>query len=84
MDMVVMALFDVQAQAFHRPIFVPSRGVGVRMVSDEANRQAADNVMYQHPADFRFFELGFWSDSSGLFTSHALPELVVDVSALRS
>ena len=29
-NMIVLAVFDMQAQAFHRPMFVQSRGVGVR------------------------------------------------------
>lgn len=84
MDTVVLAVYDVQAQAYHKPIFVPSRGVGVRMCSDECNRQAQDNVLYQHPEDFRLFELGTWDEASGLFTCHNVPELVCDVSSLRT
>lgn len=83
MRMVLLSVFDVQAQAFMRPIFVAARGVGVRMVTDEVNRSAPDNLMFHHPEDFRVFELGSWDDSSGLFSVHALPELVADCSSLR-
>lgn len=82
--MVVMAVFDVQSQAFMRPLFVAARGAGMRIVQDEVNRVAQDNVLYQHPADFRLFELGLFDDSSGLFELHALPSLVADCSSLKT
>lgn len=84
MDTFVLALLDVQAQAFNRPIFVPSVGVGIRMVSDEVNRHAADNVLFNHPQDFRLFELGVWDEKTGLFTCHAQPKLVADCSAMKA
>lgn len=81
--MIVMSVFDVQAQAFGRPLFVASRGVGVRMVRDEVNRAAEGNAMYGYPQDFRLFELGTFDEHTGLFTCHKLPELVIDCAALR-
>lgn len=79
----VLAVFDVQAQAFQRPIFVPSVGFATRMLVDEVNRAAQDNLLYQHPEDFRLFELGEWDESSGLFVCHALPSLICDCVALK-
>ena len=84
MNMIVLAVFDMQAQPFHRPMFVQSRGVGVRAVTDEVNRAAQDNLLHQHPEDFRLFELGEWSEHTGLFTTHQLPVLVVDCSTLKA
>lgn len=84
MRMIVLAVFDVQSQSFARPIFVASRGVGSRMLADEINRAAQDNVMYMHPEDFRLFELGEFDDQSGLFVCHQLPQLVVDCSSLKT
>lgn len=82
--LVVIAVFDVQAAAFHRPIFVATRGVGVRMISDEINRGDPNNLLHQHPSDFRVFELGTFDEQTGLFECHRLPELVVDGTALVS
>lgn len=78
----VCAVFDVQSQAFARPLFVAAKGVAVRMVADEVNRAAADNLMYQHPEDFRLFELGSWDENTGLFAA-AQPLLIVDCVSLR-
>ncbi|UDN67698.1 nonstructural protein [robinz microvirus RP_96] len=78
-----MAIFDVQAQAFHRPMFVQSRGVGLRATADEVNRATSDNLLYQHPEDFRLFELGEFDDATGLFSCHTLPALVADANSLK-
>lgn len=83
MKMKVIAVFDVQSQAFMRPMFVAAIGAGTRMVQDEVNRAAPDNLLYQHPQDFRVFELGEWDDQSGLFSLAELPRLVTDCSALK-
>lgn len=83
MKMIVCCVMDVQAQAFMQPMFVQSKGVALRMVGDEVNRQAPENLLFQHPEDFRLFELGEWDNATGLFECHAQPELVVDASALK-
>lgn len=80
---IVLAVFDVQAQSFGQPIFVPAKGVGIRTVADEVNRPAPDNILFQHSADFRLFELGEWDDATGIFKCHQLPVLVVDCSTLK-
>lgn len=82
MIICVLSVYDVKAMAFGRPMFVPTRGVGIRMLTDEVNRKVADNLMSAHPEDFRVFELGTFDDASGLFQCHKVPELVVECSAL--
>lgn len=63
----IVAVFDAAANAFARPIFVPSVGIAMRSFTDEVNRSAADNEMYKHPQDFRLFELGRYDDATGMF-----------------
>lgn len=84
MKMLVLAIFDVKAEAFMRPIFVASKGVGIRLVADEANRNAPENLLFHHPEDFRLFELGEWDDCSGLWSGLPLPSLIADLTALKS
>lgn len=79
----VISVFDVQAQTFAQPMFVAAMGVGVRMVADEVNRAADDNLLYRHPQDFRLFELGEWDDQSGVCKFHAQPVLVQDLSTFQ-
>lgn len=81
--LVVVSLLDVQAQAFGRPIFYPAKGAALREIGDEVNRNDSKNMLFQHPQDFRVFELGSWDEQTGIFTCHAQPLLLVDCSALK-
>lgn len=84
MKMVVMAVFDVQAQMFQRPFFVATQGVGMRLVADEVNRGQQDNMLWLHPEDFRLFVLGSFDDNSGLFEAAGLPDLVCDCKSFKA
>jgi len=67
---------DRAADAYGRPMFVPSTGVAIRSFSDEINRNNADNQLYNHPDDFDLYELGQFDDNTGLFTLHEQPKLL--------
>jgi len=67
---------DRAADAFGRPMFVPSTGVAIRSFSDEINRNNADNQLYNHPDDFDLYELGSFDDNTGLFSLHEQPKLL--------
>lgn len=63
----VVAVWDSAAQAFGRPLFVPSVGVALRSFTDEVNRKAPDNAMNQHYADFELYELCSFNEEAGEF-----------------
>jgi len=67
---------DRAADAFGRPMFVPSTGVAIRSFSDEINRNNAENQLYNHPDDFDLYELGQFDDNTGLFALHDQPKLL--------
>jgi len=67
---------DRAADAFGRPMFVPSTGVAIRSFSDEINRNNAENQLYNHPDDFDLYELGQFDDNTGCFTLHEQPKLL--------
>jgi len=67
---------DRAADAFGRPMFVPSTGVAIRSFSDEINRNNAENQLFNHPDDFDLYELGQFDDNTGLFTLHEQPKLL--------
>lgn len=67
---------DRAADAFGRPMFVPSTGVAIRSFSDEINRNHAENQLYNHPDDFDLYELGQFDDNTGLFSLHDQPKLL--------
>jgi len=73
MIQLIFSVKDRAADAFGRPLFVPSAGLAIRSFSDEVNRDAADNQMFHHSDDFDLYELGSFDDSTGMITSHPQP-----------
>jgi hypothetical protein len=58
MKQIICTVKDRAADAYGRPMFVPSAGVAIRSFSDEINRNNADNQLFNHPDDFDLYELG--------------------------
>ena len=76
MKLVLCSVKDRAADAYGRPMFVPSVGVAIRSFSDEVNRQDADNQLFNHPDDFDLYEFGEFDDNSGQFALHEQPKLL--------
>jgi len=76
MKLVLCSVKDRAADAYARPMFVPSTGVAIRSFSDEINRQADDNQLYNHPDDFDLYEFGEFDDNNGQFTLYEQPKLL--------
>jgi hypothetical protein len=76
MILVLCSVKDRAADAYARPMFVPSVGVAIRSFSDEINRQADDNQLYHHSDDFDLYEFGSFDDNSGMFALHEQPKLL--------
>jgi hypothetical protein len=76
MKLVLCTVKDRAADAYGRPMFVPSVGVAIRSFSDEVNRQDPDNQLNNHPDDFDLYELGEFDDNTGLFDLHEQPKLL--------
>lgn len=74
MRLIMCAVRDRAADAFARPMFVPSVGIAIRSFSDEVNRKADDNQMYNHSDDFDLFELGEYDDETAKFTIFDTPK----------
>jgi len=76
MKLVLCSVKDRAADAYGRPMFVPSTGVAIRSFSDEVNRAEADNQLYNHPDDFDLYEFGTFDDNSGIFDIYEQPKLL--------
>lgn len=61
----ICAIRDIQIEEFHRPFTTPAIGGATRSFTDEVNRNAPDNPMYQHPADFELYEVGTFDTLTG-------------------
>lgn len=64
----ICAVKDVSIDTFGQPIFVRRPGQAVRGFTDEVNRQAPDNQMYTHPADFEMWQIGTFDDETATIT----------------
>lgn len=82
MIQIILSVKDTAAQAFGRPMFLPSSAVGVRSFRDEVNRSDANNEMFKHPEDFELYELGTYDDSTGIIECPA-PRLVARAKDLK-
>jgi hypothetical protein len=76
MKLVLCSVKDRAADAYGRPMFVPSTGVAIRSFSDEVNRSEAENQLYNHPDDFDLFEFGTFDDNTGKFDLYEEPKLL--------
>ena len=76
MKLNICSVKDRAADAFGRPMFVPSQGVAIRSFSDELNRNDPENQLYNHPDDFDLYDFGTFDDNSGQFELHELPKLL--------
>lgn len=84
MVLVMCAVKDRAADAFGRPFFVASEGLGIRGFLDEVNRAAEDNPLNKHPDDFDLYRLGTWDDNSCLFELEVTPkQLMLGKNAVR-
>jgi len=76
MKLSLCSVKDRAADAYGRPMFVPSTGVAIRSFSDEINRSDADNQLYNHPDDFDLYEFGTFDDNTGQFELYEQPKLL--------
>ena len=76
MKLNICSVKDRAADAFGRPMFVPSTGVAIRSFSDELNRSDPDNQLFNHPDDFDLYEFGVFDDNTGLFDLYDQPKLL--------
>jgi hypothetical protein len=76
MKLNLCSVKDRAADAYGRPMFVPSTGVAIRSFSDEINRAADDNQLYNHPDDFDLYEFGNFDDNTGVFELYEQPKLL--------
>ncbi len=76
MIQIICAVKDRAADAFGRPLFVPSVGLAIRSFSDEVNRSDSENQMFNHFDDFDLYEIGSFDDNTGIIECHPQPKLL--------
>lgn len=63
----VLAVHDSALGQYLVPMHFQSVGQAIRSFTDEVNRSAKDNMMFQHPEHFKLFQLGVYDADSGLY-----------------
>lgn len=66
MKILIVSVRDRAADTFGRPFFATARGQAIRAFTDEINRRADDNQLYNHPEDFDLYEVGTFDDDFGI------------------
>lgn len=80
MILKVLAVRDAALDAYMRPIFVATSGVGVRSFEAEVNR--AGSELRSCVRDYSLWEIASYDDSTGRFENLALPVRLVNASDL--
>lgn len=75
MNLIMFCVRDRATVQFGTPMFLVSSGQAIRSFTDEVNRSAPDNQLFNHPDDFDLYTLGEWDTDTGLFDSK-VPEQV--------
>lgn len=65
MKLVMVSVKDRAAEAFMRPWVVQQPAQAIRSFTDEVNRAAHDNPIYQHPEDYDLYTLGTFDEETG-------------------
>lgn len=75
MKLYMYAIKDRATDQFDRPLFFISSGQANRAFSDEVNRQAEQNAIFQHPDDYDLYAIGTFDTDTGE-TEGQRPELL--------
>ena len=75
MKLIMFTVFDVKAEAYLPPFFLPNESMAMRIFSDMAGD--TDHQFGKHPEDYTLFKLGEFDDNSSKINMYkTAPELV--------
>ena len=73
MKMKMFSVYDIKAEAFMVPWFMPAQGQAVRAFSDLVEDK--DSMVGKHPGDYKLVYVGDFDDSTGEFMPSGLISL---------
>lgn len=73
-------IYDVKSLQYNPPFFALNNALAKRMVGDIATD--LNTQIGRHPADFKLYKVGLYSDETGIFESLPIMEHVCDVVSL--
>lgn len=71
----IVSIYDLKAQVYSKPIFVPNTGSAIRAWGDAINAKDSPNEYTRHPEDYIMFDLGEYDDTTGAINSSLPVEL---------
>lgn len=69
----IVSVYDYVAEVYGTPYYAVSQGSAIRGFSDEINRADPNNMLYQHPKDYKLVLLGTFDDFSATFELQSSP-----------
>lgn len=67
--LLAFSVFDVKADVFNPPFFLPTRGLALRSFADMAND--ASTFIGKHPSDYKLVLIGAYDQGAGVMTPEA-------------
>jgi len=71
---LIFAIYDMKAEAYMQPWFLPSEGLAIRAFSDCVNNPEHNFGM--HPEDYILYNVGAWSPNTGHLTCPSTPTVI--------
>lgn len=81
MKYVVCAVRDSAAEVYSQPWFLPSKGVGIRVFTDQLRNP--ETPQFKHPNDYTLFALGTFDDETGQFENLPRPDQLIRGSDVK-
>ena len=63
----VFSIFDIAANSYARPFFLPANGIAIRVFTDLAVNAETD--VGKHPKDYTLYNIGEFDDQTGELTN---------------
>lgn len=76
MQLQIIVLRDICADAYGIPSFQPTIGGSIRAFQDEINRKDPQNMLSMHPEHFELYHVGTYSDGDCNFNLFAKPKQI--------
>lgn len=84
MRLFIIGVYDLKAEIWSRPMFLPNIGGAIRSFTDEVNRPAENNEYFKHPGDYVMYHVGYWDDETMKFDTMDNHRLLIAGSEARA
>lgn len=65
MKLFIYSIYDIKAEAFINPIFLPTEAMAVRVFQDSVDDP--NHAFGRHPEDYTLYSLGLWESNNATF-----------------